>query len=114
MNLAVGRLEESGDQPQRRGLAAAGWAQQADQLPPIDPQRDLIDDRDRSEAFCQAAQINGRISSSTLYVLWGIRALLVVDQLAQKMAGRKGARHAQALPGSPRQSVVGSVLDVPI
>src|SRR5258707_6491173 len=66
MNLAVGRLEESGDQPQRRGLATAGRAQQADQLPVVDPQRDLIDDRDRSKAFCQAAQINGRQSTSSL------------------------------------------------
>jgi hypothetical protein len=32
MDLAVGRLEEAGDQPQRRGLAATGGAEQADQL----------------------------------------------------------------------------------
>src|SRR6267142_6239401 len=31
----------------------------------VDPQRDLIDDRDRPKAFCQAAQINGRQSSSS-------------------------------------------------
>jgi hypothetical protein len=50
----------------------------------------LIDDRDRSEAFCQAAQINRRQSSSSLYVICEIRARLVADQLAPKTARRKG------------------------
>jgi hypothetical protein len=40
----------------------------------VDPQRDLIDDRDRSEAFCQAAQINGRQSSSSPGFLFAVIA----------------------------------------
>jgi len=51
----------------RRGLAAAGWPEQADQLPMIDPQRDVIDHRKRSKALGQAAQINGRQSCHSLY-----------------------------------------------
>jgi hypothetical protein len=56
----------------------------------VDPQRDLIDDRDRSEAFCQAAQINGRQSSSSpLYFAESALGFLP-DQLAPKTARRKG------------------------
>src|SRR3984893_8703179 len=66
MDLALRRLQESGDEPQRRGLAAAGGTQQAYQLPMLDPQRDLIDDRERSKSLGQAAHINGRQSSSSL------------------------------------------------
>ena len=60
MDLAVGGFEETGDQPQRRGLAAAGRAEQADQLPVVDPQRDVIDDRKR----CQIAW-SGRANQRT-------------------------------------------------
>ena len=63
MDLAVGRFQEAGDQPQRRGLAAAGGAEQADQLPVVDPQRDIIDDRQRSKSLGQATQFNGRQST---------------------------------------------------
>jgi hypothetical protein len=65
MDLAVGRLQEAGEQSQRRGLAAAGGAEQADQLTVIDPQRDVIYNRKRSKSLGQAAQINGRQSSSS-------------------------------------------------
>jgi len=65
MDLAVGRFQEAGEQSQRRGLAAAGRAQQADQLTVIDPQRDVIYNCKRSESLGQAAQINGRQSSSS-------------------------------------------------
>ena len=69
MDLAVGGLEETGDQPQRRGLAAARGAQQADQLPVVDPQRDIIDDRQRSKSLGQATQFNGRQSDHSLFSL---------------------------------------------
>src|ERR1700755_910700 len=62
MDLAGGRLEETGDQPQGRGLAAAGGAEQANELPMIDPQRDVIDHAERSEPLGQAAQFNRRHS----------------------------------------------------
>ena len=65
---AVGS-RKSGDQPQRRGLAAARRAEQADQLPVVDPQRDIVDDRQRSKALGQAAQFNGRQSRHSLYCL---------------------------------------------
>src|SRR5438552_2358489 len=73
MDLAVGRLQKTRDQPQRRGLAAAGWSEQADQLPMIDPQRNIIDHRQRAKSLGQAAQINGRQSDSS-------KALLCRDQ----------------------------------
>src|SRR6267378_3291165 len=73
MDLAVGRLQKTRDQPQRRGLAAAGWSEQADQLPMADPQRDIIDHRKRAKPLGQAAQINGRQSNSS-------NALLCRDQ----------------------------------
>jgi hypothetical protein len=66
MNLAVRGLEKARDQPQRRGLAAARRAQQADHLTVIDPQRDVIDDRKRSKSPGQAAQINQRQSHHSL------------------------------------------------
>ena len=76
MDLAVGGLQETRDQPQRRGLAAAGRAQQADQLSMVDPQRDVIDHRKRTKALGQAAQINGRQSSPPVLVRAGISARL--------------------------------------
>jgi hypothetical protein len=66
MDFAVGRLKKSGDQAQRRGLAAARGAQQADQLPVVDPQRDIIYDRQRSKSLGQATQFNGRQSLHSL------------------------------------------------
>src|SRR2546430_10446275 len=62
MDLAVGGFEKARDQPQRRGLAAAGGPEQADQLSMIDFQGDVIDHRKRSKSLGQAAQINGRQS----------------------------------------------------
>ena len=74
MDLAVGRLQETGDQPQRRGLAATRWPQQADQLPVLDPQRDVIDHGKRAKSLGQAAQINGRQSDSSRFYCAGISA----------------------------------------
>jgi hypothetical protein len=62
VDFAAGRFEEAGDQPQRRGLAAAGRTEQADKLPVVNPQGDIIDDGKRSEPLGEAAQINGRQS----------------------------------------------------
>src|SRR5882672_11482627 len=78
MDLAVGRFEKARDQPQRGGLAAAGWAEQANQLPVIDPQRNVIDHRKRAKSLGQAAQINGRQSPhSHSYFLARISARLI-------------------------------------
>jgi len=41
-DFAVGRFQESGKQPQCRGLAATGGAEQADQLAVVDLERDVI------------------------------------------------------------------------
>src|SRR5882757_50330 len=86
MDLAVGRLQETRDQPQRRGLAAAGWSEQADQLPMIDPQRDVIDHRQRTKSLGQAAQINGRQSEFLQRFICGDQrpGLLLVYSISTK------------------------------
>src|ERR1700676_2542973 len=103
MDLALRRLQESGDEPQRRGLAAAGGTQQADQLPMVDPQRDLIDHRERSKSLGQAAHINGRQSSSSLsFFVPSLReaelrsnpenSIRTLDCVAEPVIGRAFAR----------------------
>src|SRR2546430_2043415 len=62
MDLAVGGFEKARDQPQRRGLAAAGGPEQADQLSMIDFQGNVIDHRKRAKSLGQAAQIHRRQS----------------------------------------------------
>src|ERR1700712_6013324 len=64
MDLAAGGLQKARDQPQRGGLAAARRTQQPDQLSMVDPERDMIDNRQRTKPFCQAAQFNRRQSDS--------------------------------------------------
>jgi hypothetical protein len=81
VDLALGGFEKAGDQPQRRGLAAAGGAEQADQLPVIDPQRDIIDHRKRSKPLGQATQINGRQTTILPLVLYAYDARAVVGLL---------------------------------
>ena len=50
-------LDEAGDQPQGRGLAAARRAQQADQLAVLDRERHVVDDRERAVALGQIRAI---------------------------------------------------------
>ena len=57
-DLAGGRLDEAGDEAQRRGLAAAGRAQQAHQAAMLDRQRHIIDRRMRSVVLSQAPQFD--------------------------------------------------------
>src|ERR1700686_3815209 len=98
MDLAVGGFQKARDQPQGRGLAAAGRAEQADQLPVVDPQRDVIDHRERSKSLGQAAQFNRR-QSFTPCILRAWRAaplsaaLFIAGSIyARKTARRKGSR----------------------
>ena len=56
-DLAFGRLDEAGDQPQRRGLAAARWPEQADQRAMLDRHRDVIDDGVRRRIFSSTRAI---------------------------------------------------------
>ena len=59
-DLAVARLDEAGDQPQRRGLAAAGGPEQADQLAVLDGERYVVDHRGVAIALGQAPQLDRR------------------------------------------------------
>ena len=95
MDLAVGRFQETRDQPQRRGLAAAGGAEQADQLSMVDFQGDVIDHRKRGKALGQATQINRRQSSPPVLVLAGVNARLGMPVYGQLRVG-KGALASEA------------------
>ena len=59
MSPLLGR-NEAGDHAQRRGLAAAGWAEQHDHLAGLDLQVDLIDRDMVGEALGQAVEGEGR------------------------------------------------------
>jgi hypothetical protein len=50
------RANETRDQPQRRGLAGAGRAEQREELPALDVEVDPIDRREFSVALDQRAQ----------------------------------------------------------
>src|SRR5258706_12304037 len=53
-------LEKTGDEPQRRGLAAAGWAEQRYEFAVADFEIEIIDGRHAGEVFCQSAHRNRR------------------------------------------------------
>src|SRR5262245_53503629 len=89
MDLAVGRFQKARDQPQRRGLAAAGWAEQADQLPMIDFQRDVIHYRKRTKSLGQTAQINGRQSPHSHSVRARISARLGIQYTNKNRLGKR-------------------------
>ena len=59
-DFAGARLDESGDQPQRRGLAAARRAQQADQMTVLDRERYVVDHRGRAISLGQIPQFDRR------------------------------------------------------
>ena len=59
-DFARGRLDETGDQPQRGGLAAARRAQQAHQATVLDGQRYVVDDRERAVVLRQTPQFDRR------------------------------------------------------
>ena len=59
-DFARGRLDEAGDQPQRRGLAAARRPEQADQRAVLDRHRNIVDDGQRPVFFRQPAQFDRR------------------------------------------------------
>jgi hypothetical protein len=57
---ACGRLLESGDHPQRRRLAAAGWPDQREELSGLDPQRQVVDSgMVLTERLGQTAELDG-------------------------------------------------------
>src|SRR6516165_4653851 len=73
-DLAGRRLDETRNQPQRRGLAAARRPKQACQAPVLDSQRNVIDNRKLSIALGQTAQLNrGHVASSQVPVNAGLR-----------------------------------------
>src|SRR5277367_1967481 len=92
MDFAQRRFQEARDQPQGRGLAAAGRAEQADQLAMVDPQADVIDHRQRSKPLGQAAQFNGRQSSSSQ-----VRAVVGLLFIAGSIYEESGAGKAWAI-----------------
>ena len=68
-DFAGARLDEAGDQPQRRGLAAARRAEQAHQLAVLDGQRYVVHHRDVAIALGQATQFNRRHANPPLIFL---------------------------------------------
>ena len=53
---AAGRQLETADHPERRGLAAAGRAEQREELPGADLQRDAVDRADLAESLLEVEQ----------------------------------------------------------
>ena len=72
-DLPAGRLDETGDQAQRGGLAAAGRPEQADQLPMLDLERDAVERGLVAEALREPAQDDRRHGDSYLPVNAGLR-----------------------------------------
>ena len=64
-NIACCRLLEAGDDAKRRGLSAAGWAEQADGLAGGDGQIDVADRGKRAEQLGDALQLDRRHSAVT-------------------------------------------------
>ena len=54
-NLAGTRIDESGQEPQRCGLAAAGRPEQANKLAVLDGERDIVYHCERTVSLCQIA-----------------------------------------------------------
>src|SRR5207248_2159230 len=55
---AGGRLLEPADHPQRRRLAAPGRAEQGEEVPVVDLERDVVDCHDVVESLRQALEAN--------------------------------------------------------
>jgi hypothetical protein len=60
VDLAAGRLDQAGDHPQRRGLAAAGRAEERDQLAVRDLQVERVHGHGRAVVLRDRCQPNGR------------------------------------------------------
>ena len=81
-DLALGRLLEAGDHPQRRGLAAAGWSEEAVELAARDAQVHAVDGGDGPEPLRDVDDLDvraGRIGRGT-------------DALVLEAGGRAGGR----------------------
>jgi hypothetical protein len=63
-NLATARFDEPGNETQGRGLAAAGRAQQANQMPLFNGKIDFVDHGQWAESLRQADQLYERHYSS--------------------------------------------------
>ena len=57
-DLALGRLLEAGDHPQRRRLAAAARAEQREELALADREAELVDGGEVAEALGDLAQLD--------------------------------------------------------
>ena len=86
---AVGRLE-AGQHAQQRGLAAAGRAQQREELALVDVEADIVDRVDVAELLGDVLDPDERL---------GVRVLPGLDPAAL-VAARRGAERAVAVPGS--------------
>ena len=62
VDLPRARLLESGDQAQRRRLAAAGWPEQREYRSTLDVERDVVDRHDRAEALAHLVQPDIRLA----------------------------------------------------
>jgi hypothetical protein len=59
-DFACAGLDEPGDQAQRRCFAAAGWAQQTNQVTVFDRERYVVDNRDSAISLGQVSQLDRR------------------------------------------------------
>jgi hypothetical protein len=57
---AAGRQLEAGDHPQGRGLAAAGWAQERDELTPLGGEVEVLDCGHLAEPLLDTGQLEER------------------------------------------------------
>ena len=60
-DLPVGRLLETGDHPQQRGLAAAGRAEQDEEFARVDVEADIVDRRHLAKAFGDISDLDDRL-----------------------------------------------------
>src|SRR5262245_51040752 len=63
-NLAAVRQQKSGDQVKERGLAAAGWTEQRQQLAAADRQRYVIEGGDLAESLGHARELDGDLAAA--------------------------------------------------
>ena len=99
-HLALGRLLESGDHPQRGRLAAAARAQQGEELPFPDRQAEVVDRREVAELLGDVAQLDAGLAVARLIGGWG--HLLLTGKSIPIAPSAGIIRRLRRPPGLPR------------